>query len=156
MALARDLRGCTVKPKAMNRFRLAVPDARFIDCVVGRQIRSRRSELGLSQIRLGQRLGLSFQQIQKYEWGTNRVSSSKLFELACHLNVSPNFFFEPLSSNAFGRPDRFSGKELSDNHTYASSQEGIRLVEAALKLPQKTRADLLTFVENLLSEARHE
>lgn len=75
-----------------------------IDAHVGSRIRLRRTLLGLSQERLGDALGLTFQQVQKYERGINRVGASRLFDLARVLDVPISFFFddmpEPLASSA--------------------------------------------------------
>jgi transcriptional regulator with XRE-family HTH domain len=65
-----------------------------IDAYVGRRIRMRRNALGLSQIALGNAIGVAFQQIQKYEKGTNGVSGQRLLALANALDVPINFFFE--------------------------------------------------------------
>jgi transcriptional regulator with XRE-family HTH domain len=73
-----------------------------IDAHVGSRIRLRRTLLGLSQERLGDALGLTFQQIQKYERGVNRVGASRLFDLSRALDVPINFFFDDM-------PDALSG-----------------------------------------------
>ncbi|HMB76303.1 MAG TPA: helix-turn-helix transcriptional regulator, partial [Kiloniellaceae bacterium] len=65
-----------------------------VDIYVGGRVRLRRTYLGYSQEKLGQALGLTFQQIQKYERGLNRISSSKLYELSKLLEVPVAFFFE--------------------------------------------------------------
>jgi DNA-binding XRE family transcriptional regulator len=64
-----------------------------IDVHVGSRIRLRRNMLGLSQEKLGELLGITFQQIQKYEKGSNRVGASRLQAIASILNVSVGFFF---------------------------------------------------------------
>ncbi len=73
-----------------------------IDTHVGSRIRLRRTLMGMSQERLGEALGLTFQQVQKYERGVNRVGASRLFDLSRVLDVSISFFFddmpEPISS----------------------------------------------------------
>ena len=66
---------------------------RPIDRHVGARLRARRLELGLSQVRLADALGVTFQQIQKYERGTNRVVASRLFDLAQILRVPVDYFF---------------------------------------------------------------
>jgi transcriptional regulator with XRE-family HTH domain len=66
------------------------------DTYVGGRVRSRRLELGLSQEALGDKLGLSFQQVQKYEKGLNRVGASRIRQLSEVLEVSPAYFFEGL------------------------------------------------------------
>jgi transcriptional regulator with XRE-family HTH domain len=67
-----------------------------IDVHVGRRLRLRRTLLGMSQERLGQLLGLTFQQIQKYERGTNRIGSSRLYELGRILHIPVSFFFDDM------------------------------------------------------------
>lgn len=68
-----------------------------IDVHVGHRLRLRRTLLGMSQERLGQLLGLTFQQIQKYERGVNRIGSSRLYELGQILDVPVSFFFDDMS-----------------------------------------------------------
>ena len=70
-----------------------------IDVHVGRRLRLRRTLLGMSQERLGQLLGLTFQQIQKYERGVNRIGSSRLYELGQILDVPIAFFFDDMSDS---------------------------------------------------------
>jgi transcriptional regulator with XRE-family HTH domain len=69
-----------------------------IDVHVGSRIRLRRTLLGISQITLAEAVGLTFQQVQKYERGSNRVSSSRLVDLANALDVSVPYFFEEMSA----------------------------------------------------------
>jgi transcriptional regulator with XRE-family HTH domain len=71
-----------------------------IDVHVGRRLRLRRTLLGMSQERLGQLLRLTFQQIQKYERGVNRIGSSRLYELGQILDVPISFFFDDMSDGA--------------------------------------------------------
>jgi transcriptional regulator with XRE-family HTH domain len=68
-------------------------------------MRQRRTLLGLSQTKVGNAVGLTFQQIQKYERGSNRIGSSRLFEFAKALDVPVSYFFDEMPSNALtGRP----------------------------------------------------
>ena len=67
-----------------------------IDVHVGDRVRRRRRALGVSQEQLADKLGLTFQQVQKYERGANRVSASKLYQIACALQASIAYFFEGL------------------------------------------------------------
>lgn len=71
-----------------------------IDRHVGLRIRMRRKQLGLSQEKLAEEIGLTFQQIQKYERAANRVSASKLWEMARALNTSVGYFYEGLGGPA--------------------------------------------------------
>src|ERR1700744_4827409 len=78
-----------------------------IDVHVGTRIRLRRTLLGMSQERLGEALGLTFQQVQKYERGVNRVGASRLFDLSRVLDVPISFFFDDMPdslSATFGSP----------------------------------------------------
>jgi transcriptional regulator with XRE-family HTH domain len=72
-------------------------DASEIDAHVGSRIRSRREGLGMSQARLGSRLGLTFSQVQKYEKGSNRIGAGRLLLVAEALEVSVQYFFEGLN-----------------------------------------------------------
>lgn len=72
--------------------------ASVVDNHVGRRIRERRSELRLTQQRLAKEMGLSYQQIQKYESGSNRVSAGRLFLLARILNIDVGWFYEGLDA----------------------------------------------------------
>ncbi|MFI5001886.1 MAG: helix-turn-helix domain-containing protein, partial [Reyranellales bacterium] len=76
-----------------------------VDIHVGARVRQRRTLLGMSQTKLGDAVGLTFQQIQKYERGSNRIGSSRLFEFAKVLDVPVSHFFDEMPSNALaGRP----------------------------------------------------
>jgi transcriptional regulator with XRE-family HTH domain len=76
-----------------------------IDIHVGKRLRLRRTLLGMSQERLGELLGLTFQQVQKYERGVNRIGSSRLFELGQILDVPVSFFFDDMPrTETGGRP----------------------------------------------------
>lgn len=68
-----------------------------VGAYVGCRLKQRREDLGMSQERLAELLGLSFQQVQKYERGLNRVGASRLFQLCGLLGVEPSFFFDGLS-----------------------------------------------------------
>jgi transcriptional regulator with XRE-family HTH domain len=65
-----------------------------VDAHVGERIRRRRTELGLTQEELGSGLGISYQQIQKYETGANRISAGRLYEIASALDIGISYFFE--------------------------------------------------------------
>lgn len=80
-----------------------------IDVHVGKRLRLRRTLLGMSQERLGELLGLTFQQVQKYERGVNRIGSSRLFELGQILDVPISFFFDDLPETVTGAGGVASG-----------------------------------------------
>jgi transcriptional regulator with XRE-family HTH domain len=70
--------------------------ANLIDKRLGQRLRARRLEVGLSQERLAELLGLTFQQVQKYEKGVNRIAASRLYDIAGALDVPVSFFFDGL------------------------------------------------------------
>ncbi len=74
-------------------------DATFVDSHVGQRVRARRVELDMSQSALAEAVGITFQQIQKYENGANRVSASRLWQFAAILGVQVDYFFEGLGRN---------------------------------------------------------
>ncbi|MBB2159453.1 helix-turn-helix domain-containing protein [Gluconacetobacter sacchari] len=92
-----------------------------VDVHVGGRIRLRRALLGMSQERLGEALGLTFQQVQKYERGTNRVSASRLYELSDVLDVPVSFFFDGLE-----RARRAPGHAALEVSGFAQAQEAFR------------------------------
>jgi transcriptional regulator with XRE-family HTH domain len=74
-----------------------------VDVYVGSRVRLRRTLLGMSQGKLGDAIGLTFQQVQKYERGANRVSSSRLFDLTRVLDVPVSYFFDEMSASTSAR-----------------------------------------------------
>jgi len=83
-----------------------------VDIHVGTRIRQRRTLLAMSQTKVGDAVGLTFQQIQKYERGANRIGSSRLYEFAKVLDVPVSYFFDEMPSNALsGRPMSGRGRK---------------------------------------------
>lgn len=72
-----------------------------VDIHVGQRVKEIRTVRGFTQSNVAEHLGISFQQLQKYETGANRVSASRMFELSKLLNVSPSFFFEGLEGEDY-------------------------------------------------------
>lgn len=105
-----------------------------IDVYVGSRVRMRRMLVGLSQEKLGERLGLTFQQVQKYEKGSNRVSASRLYQMAQILGVPVQFFFEDLPEQAKGEFGNSNGFSESSQEAmimdFLSSSEGLQLNKA--------------------------
>ena len=99
-----------------------------VDCHVGQQIKIRRVLQGISQAALAASIGVSFQQIQKYEKGANRISAGHLFELARALSCTPNDLFEGLQIDARQRESRtrLSNDELSLCLTYRNLDARVR------------------------------
>lgn len=89
-----------------------MPKFHAVDVHVGARMRQRRSLLGMSQTKVADAVGLTFQQIQKYERGSNRIGSSRLFEFAKVLDVPVSYFFDEMPSNALaGRPMSGRGRK---------------------------------------------
>lgn len=110
-----------------------------IDVHVGNRIRLRRTLLGMSQERLAEALGLTFQQVQKYEKGANRVSSSRLFDLMSILEVPLQYFFEEMSSKVQEQtPSRLIGlsklPELDYEKNPMARRETLELVRAYYRI----------------------
>lgn len=118
-----------------------------MDIHIGRQIRIRRMMLGLSQSNLGEALGLTFQQIQKYEKGTNRVSGSRLAKIVKILKLSgPNELFK-------GGPGVASASENSDGNAISemmSSRNGLELARLWPKLSEKQQRAFYRVVEGVV------
>ncbi|HEY0834999.1 MAG TPA: helix-turn-helix transcriptional regulator [Azospirillum sp.] len=95
-AAARGRRGATGRPKTGK------PNP--IDVHVGSRVRLRRTLLGMSQEKLGEAIGLTFQQVQKYERGANRIGASRLFDLSRVLDVPVSFFFDDMPADAAAAP----------------------------------------------------
>jgi transcriptional regulator with XRE-family HTH domain len=83
-----------------------------VDIHVGRKLKQVRTLRRLSQTDVARKLNLSFQQIQKYEIGSNRVAASRLFELSQILEVPPAYFFEGLHDNSNAAPSKDPGMEI--------------------------------------------
>jgi transcriptional regulator with XRE-family HTH domain len=128
-----------------------------IDIHVGSRIRLRRTMLGMSQEKLGESLGITFQQIQKYEKGTNRVGASRLQNISGILNVPVSFFFEDApgeNTSASGLAEASSSNYVVD---FLSSSEGLQLNRAFVKITDpKVRRKLVDLVKALAAEAESE
>jgi transcriptional regulator with XRE-family HTH domain len=123
-----------------------------IDVHVGSRIRLRRNMLGLSQEKLGENLGITFQQIQKYEKGTNRVGASRLQAISAILNVPVSFFFEDApGSNPVGQEGFAEATYVVD---FLNSNEGVQLTRAFTKISDpKVRRKIIDLVKSLAADA---
>lgn len=122
-----------------------------IDVHVGERIRARRRQLGLSQERLADALGLTFQQVQKYERGANRVSASKLFEIAKTLGVKAGDFFDGLTPE--GAAGVSEGAAAEFVHDMAMTPEGSEIAMLFQKIPRKQRRLLVDLAKALAAGA---
>ena len=124
-----------------------------IDRHVGSRVRMRRVLSGVSQEKLGDALGLTFQQVQKYEKGSNRISASRLQQIAKMLDVPVSFFFEgaptgDMPTGAFS--DSASSAYVSD---FMASSEGVQLMKAFIRIKDnKVRRRIIDLVESLGEE----
>jgi transcriptional regulator with XRE-family HTH domain len=126
-----------------------------IDVHVGSRVRLRRMLLGMSQEKLGERLGLTFQQIQKYEKGINRIGASRLFDLSKVLAVPVQFFYEDLPE---ARGDGAAGFADAPAESYAAeflgSREGLELNKAFARITDaKVRRSIVELVRAFAGEA---
>ena len=123
-----------------------------LDSYIGARLRMRRLMLGMSQEALGEKLSLTFQQIQKYEKGTNRVSASRLYELAQALDVPVQYFFDGISAEdeAVLHEAIAEDARLSPFLDFVSSGQGIQLNSAFLQIgDRKMRRDVLAMIEGI-------
>ncbi len=126
-----------------------------IDKYVGSRIRMRRIMLGMSQEKLGDALGLTFQQIQKYEKGTNRVGASRLQQIADVLQVHVSFMFEgaPGSTVGGGMGEAASPAYVSD---FLATSDGLALTKAFTRLKDaKLRRSIVDLVEQIAAREDH-
>ena len=121
-----------------------------IDVHVGLQVRLRRKELKISQERLAETLGLTFQQVQKYERGANRISASKLYEIARTLRVPIGWFFEGLGDPSAGRGEATESVGQGYAHDFLMTQEGADLANLFPKIHQRrVRRRLVDLIRSL-------
>ena len=127
----------------------AKKQANPIDIQVGNRVRIRRMLIGMSQERLGDLLGLTFQQVQKYEKGVNRIGAGRLFEVSRILNVPVDFFYEGVN-DAAQSANETDGAPVMD---FVSSGEGLQLSLAFMKIKDaKVRKRVLDLVKSLAEE----
>lgn len=106
-----------------------------VDIHVGARVRLRRTLLGMSQEKLGKALGLTFQQVQKYERGANRIGSSRLFQLSRILDVPVSFFFDEMTSDTTKKADGMAeGNKQVFEVDKLSRRETLELVRAYYKI----------------------
>ena len=122
-----------------------------VDAHVGSRVRLRRMLLGMSQERLGESMGLTFQQVQKYEKGVNRVGASRLFQISKILDVPVQFFFEEAPQLDGNTP---TGLAEPESETFIleflNSREGLELNRAFVKIADsKVRKSVVDLVRAL-------
>ena len=106
-----------------------------IDAHVGRRVRLRRTLMGMNQTALGQAVGLTFQQIQKYERGANRIGSGRLFQFAEVLDVPVPFFFDEMPEEVGARPPTVSDAQVAGGEAdRMARRETLELVRAYYRI----------------------
>ncbi len=122
------------------------------DVYVGSRVRMRRKMLGLSQEKLGERLGITFQQIQKYEKGTNRIGASRLQQLSTVLDVPVSYFFPDAPQP--GEPDGMREEGAQDFvMEFLTTSEGLELNRAFARIRDaKVRRKVIDLVRSLAHE----
>jgi len=113
-----------------------------VDVHVGKRVRHRRWMVGMTQQQLAERVGIKFQQIQKYETGANRISASRLWDIADALGVPVAFFFEGLRAEA----------EAGDEPDMLADKEALELLRSYYAIPEHQRRRLFDLAR-VLSDA---
>ena len=120
-----------------------------IDIHIGKLLRQRRTLLGMSQSGLGAAMGVSFQQVQKYERGANRIGATQLFELSRVLDIPMSFFFEgaPHMPGHSGMGEAVSPAYVSD---FLATSDGLSLTKSFIKIKSsKLRRRIVELVEQM-------
>jgi len=126
-------------PRRMTKFAGPHP----LDIAVGKRVRLRRLQLSMSQSELAEQLGVAFQQVQKYETGANRISCSKLTEMAKALDSPITFFFSDEN-------EHHTEMNLADKLDLAYMKDGLRLITAFGQIEKKKRKKLLALIEGMV------
>jgi transcriptional regulator with XRE-family HTH domain len=120
--------------------------ANFVDVYLGQRVRLRRLVLGLSQEKLGELLKITFQQVQKYERGTNRISASRLYFMARELGVPVGYFYEGLEQEGSAATPGFAEAQSLEStlFKFIATREGVALIREFERItdPAKRRAVL--------------
>lgn len=118
-----------------------------IDVHVGSRVKLRRMLLGMSQEKLGEAIGLTFQQVQKYERGFNRIGASRLFDISKVLEVPISFFFEEMDERVAEKSPRklassqgFAEEPVSFTYDPMSKRETLELVRSYYRIPDRAVA----------------
>ncbi len=127
-----------------------------IDKHVGARVRMRRLLVGMSQEKLGTALGITFQQIQKYEKGTNRIGASRLQQISGVLGVPVSYFFEDAQGEALSNSG-FADKKGDYVADFLATSEGLQLTKSFMKVKDpKVRRRIVDLVASIADEAAGE
>jgi len=125
--------------------------ANVIDMRLGQKLRARRIEVGLSQEKLADLLGVTFQQVQKYEKGINRIAASRLFQISSALDVPVSYFFEGLSLTRPGGVAEENGDGLVLDALAMPESLQLLSLFASIKTP-KLRRRVLDLIRTMVEE----
>jgi transcriptional regulator with XRE-family HTH domain len=149
--------------KASNRGRMADGSCNPIDAHVGSRMRLRRTLLGFSQEKLDEMIGLTFQQVQKYERGANRISASRIFDLSRALDVPISFFFDDMGeATEAASPaglrgmtaEAMAGVNPGSSEDPLARRETLELVRAYYATPAKARESIYMLAKALAGAER--
>lgn len=128
-------------------------EANAVDRHVGGRVRMRRKMLGISQADLASSLGLTFQQVQKYEHGANRISASKLYGIARTLQTPVSFFFDGLADTAGASVDSEAARAEGVLQALLTTPDGFALAEAFPRISQgRIRRQVLDLVRIMAAD----
>ena len=124
-----------------------------VDLYVGTRLKIRRSEMGLSQNAIGEMVGITFQQIQKYEKGANRIGSSRLYEFGKILKVPVSYFFEQYEETVSGMGEILSPEGFILESKDVSEREIVSLVKNFSRIRNKNfRKSILATIKNAVND----
>ena len=124
-----------------------------VDVHVGTRVRLRRQVLKMSQEKLGDQLGVTFQQVQKYERGANRIGASRLWKISDVLNVPINFFFDGLNDQA-AQGEFAENDQMPIVYDFINSPDGVALAKAVSQIKSKAvRRQILELARSLANDA---
>ncbi len=121
-----------------------------VDVHVGQRIAFARKAKRFSQTQLGNAIGVTFQQVQKYERGTNRVSASTMFAMMHFLNVSSSYFFEGLPIDLIGAPEPSPDPLTPQMHAFLGTKIGLEIVERLCQSSMPVQRAIATIAANLV------
>lgn len=119
------------RKKRKQQYNVGEMGPRDVDVYVGRRLRERRTLMGMSQENLAEAVGLTFQQIQKYERGANRISASRLYEFSTIMGVSSSWFFEG-----------YNEKAIPEDEPDLCRRETLEFVRSFERIPEEVQGQL--------------
>jgi len=127
-----------------------------VDVHVGTRVRLRRQVMKMSQEKLGDKLGVTFQQVQKYERGSNRIGASRLWKISEVMDVPVNFFFDGLSES-YARGEFAEDDQMPIVYEFINSTDGVSLAKAVSQIKSKAvRRQLLELARAMAKDASGE